>query len=584
MSLFVLNTGSLGQVTSGLGGAHTLPPSETQLTCCAEELSKLSSLLQSGAMDPLPNDDGVLIKILRKALALNSQRRYEKITSQLSMLSKTLIQKDSKLIFKAWRESDLSLVTNDAFRAAESLTALLHIDLLEMNHSHDSSFFSLGPSSEVLKSVINLFDEWNQRMPRKKARRSRFGDVLLSFVNTTLKDAESITSSRRPATDNVGDDFAQHFAKSNANENHSKESFATSTLCEGLVYLFIFSQSGRTTTSAECDNSFPLQHSLQFCEKVRVGIQIIFISINNSPLFLICCWQIWSIIADDRMKMHRLHLMEKGTILEEDTQAKSSPFSVYLSMKLFSSLMIQFLHQLKNETSESVKSKNDVLQNEEYILFILSCIEAGIISACEYIESPNIRITTPVSFSSPVYGHESRRKSNILTCGLIWMSCIIHEMNQLLCFTRSTFATHIRYFEKAVDHCVPRFIDIAMHCLKKIHASEGEKETLGSCYRACLAMLRNTVNAFIIRYHKHAINVPQEDVDELKASSNDSVGNEFDEFGDELFLALDLDQTGGNQSISDDRSESVFNYARRQDLWAQLLMAINQGKVREKTF
>ena len=270
-SLFTFKTGSLGQIISGNSDIHFLPPSANQIRCCAEELLKLTLLLESGAMDPLPADDGILVKILEKSVALYSQRQSEQMTSQVSNLSNTISRKDIKIVFKAWQESDLSHIMGEK-NLAEPLSVLFLRDLFELKHPSESSFFSLVPSSEVLTNVLHLLHKWIIRMPNKKARWSRFGDTLLSYVNRTLKDAGSIAPKIVISSDDdIGDVFAQCFSKNNAAPSgRSVESSRAASLCEALVYIVVLVRDRRAGLTSERDNTFPLQVNLQFCEMVSV--------------------------------------------------------------------------------------------------------------------------------------------------------------------------------------------------------------------------------------------------------------------------------------------------------------------------
>ncbi len=267
-SLFTFKTGSLGQVSWGGPSQDILPPSANQLSCCAKEMLNLASLLGSGAMDPMPTDDGIIVRIIEKAIMLDSQRHFEQTTLHLESFSNGISRRDAKLVTRAWQESDLSYLVEDN-NISEALSKTLLKDLLELETN--SCFFSLMSSSDVLVKSLDLLDKWMARMPNKKARWSRFGDALLVFLDRALKYAVDMTTIKAPdfPSDNggdVGDEFETHL--SNSNVASMGLSLSTQSLCEAIVHIIVLVRCRRTTSKAERDDNFPLLINLRCCEMV----------------------------------------------------------------------------------------------------------------------------------------------------------------------------------------------------------------------------------------------------------------------------------------------------------------------------
>ena len=270
-SLFSYQTGVLGQIVTGASAKHTLPPNDVQLKHCAEELHNFATLLGSGSMDPLPGDNGILAKLLYRSVTLHSQRHRKHITSKISTFLTVPSRKDSKLAFKVWQESDISHLILGSTPLKEPLSRRLLNELVDLDGPGESQF-TLTSSSEVLNNTLLLLKEWSARMPNKKARWSRLGDTLSSFVNKLLKDAADMASTegtRAPSSD-IDDAFAKFFSNNVSSYNDDSEgSLSGASLCEAAVLVVTIVLQGRAKFQAERDHNFPLQFDSHFCEKVR---------------------------------------------------------------------------------------------------------------------------------------------------------------------------------------------------------------------------------------------------------------------------------------------------------------------------
>ena len=164
VSQFTYATGSLGQFPSTNDVAA--PPSDAQLQCCREEIHRFSLLLRSGALDPMPNDDGMFLKLLLKCITLNADD--PSALSLPKMFIKTISKHDRKIAFKAWQESDVSYFVDTGVSNSDPLSRRLLLELSESD-SQSSSLYSLVPNENV-SAVLHLLKDWLHRIPNKRAR------------------------------------------------------------------------------------------------------------------------------------------------------------------------------------------------------------------------------------------------------------------------------------------------------------------------------------------------------------------------------------------------------------------------------
>ncbi len=276
------------------------------------------------------------------------------------------------------------------------------------------------------------------------------------------------------------------------------------------------------------------------------------------------------------MKARRCKIADESRAHKIDTVRKGSSITVLSSMRILSILLLQLLEQYRNSSVGDNSIPEGTMQSsEECMSFILSCILSAIISASEYIDCQGV---VPTTFHPLLYGVDNRDKLNTLSCGLLWLSSAVHGLIHLL-HDSSLCGTYATFLQKVLDRFVPVAMDTALICLKTISSATGDKEALSSSYRSCLAFLRNTLNAYSVCHHKHNLTLPVQNKvvrnEHIKDTDDDDM---FDELDDDIFLAIDLGETCGNQK-SATCSRSAFDDSKELDLWSYLVMALKESKV-----
>ena len=590
MTLLTFETGSLGKIDTGLATNHNiLPPSTEQLKCCEEELFRVNMLVASGAMDPLPSEDVLLIKIMQKSVTLLSHRDRRNIGLCMSRFSKPPHRKDTKTVFGAWEDSDLENIVEDKTSNQDFQSTRLLQDLLELKYPDEWRHSSLLPSSKLLINILLILQKWTIHLPNKIARWTRFGDKLSLMVNRMLVDAEKMIFEAIASSQNdIGDAFAESFSVDNTIATDlSLKSWRAVSLCEAVVYIVIIVLHGRMRSRLENETSFPLQVNLQFCEKVSTCTYFT----NGTLMYVInfcfpnfCFPKVWRIVSDDGMKMYQAHLDQEGSILNEGSRPRSPRISIYMSLKLFSSLLLLVLDLIKNQ-----KGDECIQFSDDCVSFVISCLLSSMLSACACINNAKGQFVAPTSLSSPLYGEDGTTTFIILHCGLYWFSCALNEMNYLLSRQQSLHNDQIKCLEKSMDRCIPIIMDFSVICLTKLSSSEGDTETIGCCYRACLALLRNTVHTFIIRNN---CNLTRNEIMCEAPAPNDSHQNRTDECADldernmdtnnnfdEALAAIDLDRIVKRNKTAGAEGRIILDDLGGHEVWAFLLKSLEQAKV-----
>jgi len=298
------------------------------------------------------------------------------------------------------------------------------------------------------------------------------------------------------------------------------------------------------------------------------------------------------------MKEHQSNLMANRSILAKDIH-KSSAFAIYSSMKIFSSIMLQVLSLVDGqpERDDRERSEEDLCINEQCLSFISSCMLSCIATACESLVCVTQQTAFPIPTPPSIGDGGSVRDVNVLSCSLLWMACIIHKINLILYQVDSganpSLESQGRSLRGFLDYFIPRALGIAITCLKTISSCTGVE---GSCYRLCLSVLRNIINAFLIRHRRGSIAMPQSTkdsasnaVEKMNADSTDPdlLGDNRDNGDDDLFggidddmlLAIDLDQFVERDDTREAQGDTNFDDVGGQELWDFLLKSLRQAKV-----
>ena len=196
-SLFSFHTGVLATQED-----DTLPPSNHQIHRCWKEIRYFSYLLDSGSMDPLPNDDSILVKLIHRAINLDVKSvDLEKRWSRRKIMRQQIKKKDFKLACGCWRESEHMVEYS-----SENCLAKRILEDYNCEEGRDKSIFSLSSSSFILLDCLRFISSWIARVPnKKKARWSRLQDSFSSLVKGLTHHLNSNTEETKE------DEFASCF-------------------------------------------------------------------------------------------------------------------------------------------------------------------------------------------------------------------------------------------------------------------------------------------------------------------------------------------------------------------------------------
>lgn len=210
-----------------------LAPSRDHLNCCEIEIDYLAAILSVGAMDPLPPTDGLLVKLVENAFALQADEFMYNSRARELLFPPIPTKHDSRSIARLWDETNLQT----PFAAMSIEEASFSFSEAEQ----PGKVASLLPASGILRRCVSLFMLWLQRIPEKKARWSRLNEKILELISKLENKARLIEQKRvATETDKVRDSFEDAFSTSAGTV--SKESSLCPELFyrEGLVHLLIY--------------------------------------------------------------------------------------------------------------------------------------------------------------------------------------------------------------------------------------------------------------------------------------------------------------------------------------------------------
>ena len=184
-------------------GKTELPPSKPQLSACEKEIGYFTNLLSVGTLDSVPNTDGVITKLILRALSLQGDDYLGNEESRVHSFPKLHHGKaGKKLTSRLWRASHplFSLGTKevgpDAFLSIHRSTA-------GSNRTEGLGIQNiLLPSSLLLRRCIDALLTWIQLVPAKKVRQVRLLKSLKTFRASLMEEAN------RSAIPNLGADTA----------------------------------------------------------------------------------------------------------------------------------------------------------------------------------------------------------------------------------------------------------------------------------------------------------------------------------------------------------------------------------------
>lgn len=287
-------------------------------------------------------------------------------------------------------------------------------------------------------------------------------------------------------------------------------------------------------------------------------------------------------MASDRMQQHQSYLLVTTSILCESDQCEDSARVCMKCMQMFSTLILSYLdHITMGESSV----------DEQCLTFMLSCMLSSVVTTCERLS----RSSNLLSFGQPFVPSsslESVGDINTLSCGLLWLSCIVEKANGILYENESKNRSKVPYLRDALDHFIPRALRVSAKCLGTIPSCVGEEATLGTCYRLALSMFRGTTHSFLIRNHFQSISIASinnivvvdndtsSDGNPAETNVNDEIEDLFGGIDDDALMAIDLDNINGTSDITEETKRAhIIHDVCFKYVWELLLDSLRAGKV-----
>lgn len=193
-----------------------LLPGEDHITQCRAEMSRFCVLVSSSALNPLPDSDSFLTKLVQKCLLLQAHEYLYSSDERGEELLGLYDAADRNRLSRTWKA-----------------THLLGQNTPEVGNGHGNSIpeggsndhtmgrmTGLQPISALLESCVKLSMAWIRQTPKKKARRSRLAQSLHSLIKDCIDCASKLEGSSEDYNNNVtaASTFEEAFAvrKSNA--------------------------------------------------------------------------------------------------------------------------------------------------------------------------------------------------------------------------------------------------------------------------------------------------------------------------------------------------------------------------------
>jgi len=214
-SLFGNDTGVLSKdyfESRSTEETNKLPPDKDHVTQCQEEMMRFAVLVSSTALNPLPDSDSFLMKMVQKCLLLQAHEYRFSSCAGTSEVLCNLDVTDRTRLSQTWKASHLM--------KSNAVNALQFTCHAEQNGDGRTTgrMTSLLSLSSLVECCVNLSMTWIQQVPKKKARRSRLIQSLQKLVLDCVDSATKLEESTRQDGQAVsGPTFEEAFAVQTSN-------------------------------------------------------------------------------------------------------------------------------------------------------------------------------------------------------------------------------------------------------------------------------------------------------------------------------------------------------------------------------
>jgi len=525
-TLFFTETGTLScMFPAPLNGADNPSPlhiSSNHRNLCVKELCNFSKLLKSEALDPIPNINELLQKIIVKAVCIEAQSDQlsfinyssndDRDEVNNSYMGKFLRRHDLKLVLELWVESDHATYESvcnidetelDKKKKINDMASRLLDEYITCDsQDHIRSILSLHSTSKILRASMDLLEAWNSRFGMKMDRwlsmkntteaiirgflqKSEIHQVLLSKKKQGLKNDMNICLSH----DGKGfDAFTDAFPAQNEIRCKNLKS-ATRDINESKRNIFGWALYREAAASIMIASTLSWERHAPAAIKEK----------NKSPLGTFDKeWynKLWEILSNDCTRERQKYLFSNFT--QENVPGQMSIESSYCLLLLhFNSTKLMTLVTLLHLDEASSKQSN--CRDESQLLFLITSILASVESICEMLRLANIQEqkTEHIRYSNLNEDFPgSVECTNALTCGCVWISSVINRCRfMLISFKRIASGPNNIYptIMKFANHSLNLFVPLGMRILEEITQSMNLYTTSDACMRACLSFLRSAI-------------------------------------------------------------------------------------------
>ena len=567
----VLSNGALAQSLNIVP-----PPSKSHLSTCEIELLRLSALIRSGALDPLPEQDGILTSLIQKSLSLQADSyRHDANGAATDMIITVLDETSTKpLLRHIWEVSDVASVA----------TPLLNIEAKLLAEVGSDISLPIESGGGILQACTALMMAWMGRLPAdKKARWIRLRKDIDKLVATLTEKSDAIESAAgtlesrtdaSTAADCVESAFEAAFGDKglDASRNLQAGPDASAGFYRQSASLLLLSSTLFAAKKMHQPNE-PMQ-----------GFDEDFLK------------RIWNMISNDDMRKHHLYV-QNGRSGQEPAVSKDFLRSI-VATKVMSIAALLYLgaHVDSEDTSNNDARKSG-------LTFVISSIASSLESLCHMFMAEVKRTAETTLFPTTDNSCGASFRPNSIMC-ISAISGGFTSLSTILSRARSKFSnftlvnsSHADELDNIGSTCLLMIIPVVEVAFASIIQAKEANASSELCVRSVLATLRHGIGLF----HALGKNADTPTAETLAAavvgnaadssSNTDQVTDDlFGGLGDDAFMNIDLDNlTGQSTSASSSQVETgdavgeggdaKMDELAKGKLWSLLMDALDAAKV-----
>lgn len=290
------------------------------------------------------------------------------------------------------------------------------------------------------------------------------------------------------------------------------------------------------------------------------------------------------------MQQRQSHLMAKCSLVQRNKNHTSSIKKIYMAMKTVSLVLLSILDEAKCKVRIEVDSCDEDIKSttESRIAFMLTCMLTLVSCACDHLTA-STRKLLPGPMVSIECNSEGFLDINVMACGLLWLSCIVHKMTFILRKNQSINFLALRVLKDASNHFISRAFYVILECLKAIPSCAVEKSSSGTCYRLCLSLLRNTINLYWVCHKVHTMRAKTSSYEKelINLTPSDSQISTHDQelyggIDDDMLMSIDLGRLVNEEKtlqLEESKHVDADCYGAK-DIWNILVETLDKAKVR----